>query len=202
MRDLFVHHMNAMREHYKSGATHAYPLPISMMVGASLSGAEAPPSQETKDAISAAETSMTEFADNQQAVATTATEQLKTDKESGKSSDASAADFTEQMEKSRADAKTDANNRIDEMYDNLIDAGTKRPEEQSFILGSTQLLGAYFTNLLVQIGNFFADIAKKIVEWFKSVAEWFEKAGKEIEDWFVDAGDSISDFFSKTFSWI
>jgi len=196
----FVHHMNLMKEHHKSGVTHSYPMPLVLMIGSNLSANEEPMSQDTKEVIKNTKTAISNFHKDQAAGVEEAIMSLEKSKSSGESPDNMTKEFLKKMEELRKKAKDESNTTIDKMYNKLIEKAKKHPNQQKHILSATEKLGAFITNILLDIQKFFVEIGNKIVEWFNSVVNWFKKAGEEISRWVSESARSIENWFVTTFS--
>jgi hypothetical protein len=202
-QEAFVHHMNAMREHHKSGATHTYSMPVDLLYSdaendSGLYGFTANDSDggtEVTAALKDYKTDTDGFVDNQKSGAQSSVNTLKV---SGKDSAATKA-FIAAMNKQKAEAKKKSDAIIDKNYEKLINVGIKHPAQQKRILSVTQQIGAFFTNLLSSVGDFFENLGKSIVNFFKNVGEWFSNAGKSIANWTTGAVHSVGHFFSSIF---
>lgn len=202
--DAFVHHMTAMREHHKSGASHTYSLPVDLLYtdsenGAGLYGFTANDddggAQVTAD-LESYKADTTSFVDSQKNSASSSVDVLKDNK---KPNDATTNAFIDAMNKQKAAAKKKSDEIIDKNFDKLIETGTKHPKQQKRILSATQQIGAFFTNLLVSVGKFFSGLASSIVDFFKGIGEWFSNAGKAIASWTEGAVSSVGNFFGSLF---
>lgn len=203
-QESFVHHMNAMREHHKAGATHSYSLPVEMLYGDAKNDSGLNAFTASEDDGSAAVTADLEnyktdtnsFVESQKTAASASVTALKDTKNPDS---ASTQAFIDAMNKQKAAAKKKSDEIINKNYDKLINTGIKHPKQQHRILTTTQAIGAFFTNLLNSVGKFFENLGKSIVNFFKSVGEWFENAGKSIANWTTGAVQSVGNFFSGLF---
>jgi hypothetical protein len=206
--DVFLHHMMAMKSHYKSGnsqngtgPSHAYALPIHLMFapeGAHSNGegmamaAVASPGKAKVDAVvKASQQKTTAFAQHQTNAVNAATKKLQ--------STHNTTDFANAMNAQRKNAKAESDKQIDETFDNLISVGTQHPEQQQRIMTLTQQIGAFFTNLLAKVATFFTDIYNKIIGWIHSAADWVKGAAAAVGNWLKGAVGTISSFFGGLF---
>jgi len=205
--DVFLHHMTAMKTHYKSanshsgtGPTHAYALPVHLMFptgdalshsAEGLAAAPAPGKAKVDAAVLASKRGTTTFAQHQTNAVNTATKKLQ--------STHNTSDFAAAMNAQRQKAKEESDKQIDATFNNLIEIGTQHPDQQQNILSLTQKIGAFFTNMLVQVGRFFTEIYNKIVGWIRSAADWVKGAAKEVGDWLGKTGKAIENFFGSLF---
>jgi hypothetical protein len=202
--ELFLHHMKAMAVHYKTssasgaGPSHAYALPINLTQTVTKSGVMHPVATPTTagktqmDAVLNTGSVKTKaFAQKQRDFVSAQTSKLQTSHDT--------AGFASQMNAQRAQAKQESDQHIDDMYNQLIDVGTKHPELQQHILTATQKIGAFLTSLLSSVGAFFTDIFNKIMGWINSAVDWIKGAAATAAKWLSGAVSSIGSFFSSIF---
>ncbi|PKG55922.1 hypothetical protein CXF83_19175 [Shewanella sp. Choline-02u-19] len=203
-QESFVHHMNAMREHHKSGATHTYSVPVDLLYASATNDSGlmafkatdvAGNSEVTAD-LEAYKNDTNSFVEGQRSGATASVTILKDNK---KPNDATTNSFVEAMENQKAEAKKASDALINKNYDKLIKAGIDHPGQQKRILSATEAIGAFFTTLLISVGKFFANLASSIVNFFNDIGEWFSNAGKSIANWTSGAISSVGKFFSSIF---
>jgi hypothetical protein len=200
--EVFLHHMNAMKGHYKSGNSHngtgptqAYALPIHLMFpreravskGPGMAATVSPGQAQVDAAIKASQQNTTAFAQQQTGAVNAATNKLQS------THDTSA--FAAAMNAQRQNAKAESDKQIDATFDNLINIGSQHPEQQQRILSLTQQIGAFFTNLLAKVASFFTDIYNKIMGWIHSAVDWVKGAAAAVGDWLKSAAGTISSFF-------
>lgn len=200
----FVNLMNSMREHYKSGASHQYALPINLVhqdtednsrLFAYSSDADTDGSAALKTAVDGYKTSLNTMVHSSQASATQITDTLK----NSNGDSAATKAFVKAMEAEKSKQKKKADAAIDKNFNALIKVGIKHPKQQHKILSLSSKIGAFFTNLLVKVGEFFKKLGASIVDFFKSVGQWFENAGKSIANWTDGAAHDVGHFFSTIF---
>jgi hypothetical protein len=198
-QETFLHHINAMRTHYKSDATVPYDLPNHLLhpattVGfASTSKAAAPsPGKAQMDAaLKKGQTDTQALAKRQTDFVNAQASKLQGNHDTGA--------FAKAMQAQKAKAKADADKQIDQQYDQLIKIGTEHPELQQPILSVSQRIGAFFTSLLAKVGAFFLDVYHKIVGWIHSAVDWIKGVAADAAQWLSHTGGEIVSFFSSIF---
>lgn len=202
----FVFHMKAMAEHYGSGATHTYALPSALLYGdpddetgitsfAAANDDDPDGTAAVNADLNDYKTSMTETVNSSGDAAKKSVDTLKSS--SGDQSDTDA--FVAAMKKQEAEQQAAAKKQIHKNFQKLIDTGVKHPKQQKRILTATQLIGAYFTQLLGSVGKFFSKLADSVVSFFKDVGKWFEGAYNSVKNWVSGAAHSVGHFFSSLF---
>lgn len=200
--ELFVHHMKAMAVHYKAGAvtgaTHVYALPVSILHTVDFEGMlhVAPPptgagKQQVDKVLTDGQNKLKAFSQAQATYVNQQTQKLQGNHDT--------ASFAAQMNGQREKAKQQADQQIDDTYNNLIKVGTAHPEMQRHILSATQKLGAFITSLLSSVAAFFANIVHKILGWINSAVDWVKGAAATVANWVAGAAKSIGDFFGSIF---
>ncbi len=205
--ETFRHHMTAMALHYKTtntgtgGATHLYPLPVSILHPVDHEGNLAPQAKpsdagkaDMKKVLSDGETKVKSFTQAQHDFVQGQSNQLQSNHDT--------AQFAASMNAQRNQAKQQSDQNIDNMYKKLIDVGTKHPALQPEILTATQKLGALLTSLLSSVMSFFTDIYNKIVQWISSAANWIKDAAATAAKWLSGALGTVAHGFSSLFSWL
>ena len=199
----FVHHMNGMREHYTSGATHAYALPIellysdpeddtNLLVASAVADADTDGKAAVDRDIQAFKTSMTDTVKESSAGATKAVNTLKAS--SGES--AATLAFVAAMKGMEVTQQKKTHAQIHKNFQALINTGVQHPKQQRHIMTVSQLLGMFWTALLVKVGKFFTNLGHSIENFLKGPGEWLENAGNSITNWSGGANRSVDHFFS------
>jgi hypothetical protein len=201
----FVHHMKAMAEHYTSGATHTYALPIELLHGDSsdktaLTSFAANDDDSTgtaavDSALKACKADMNTAVDGSGAAAKASVDTLK----SSNGDAAATRAFVAAMKKQEAEQQASAHKQIHKNFQKLIDTGVKHPKQQTRIMSATQLIGTFFTGLLAKVGAFFSNLATSIANFLKGIGEWIEGAYKVVTNWVSGAASSVGKFFSSIF---
>ena len=168
------------------------PLPLHLVhpVGTAPAANDAG-TQAVDAALKQGQAQTTSFANNQRDAVNAATSKLQQNHDT--------SDFAKKMEAQEAQAQQESHDHIHAQFKNLIDIGTKHPEQQHRILSATQQIGAFFTNLLASVGEFFSDVVKKIMGWINSAVDWIKGAAATVANWISGAVSSIGNFFSSLF---
>lgn len=196
--EVFLAHMDAVKEHYLSGAETAYPMPIQLLVPP-MTLATTEPNASLQAIMDDAKNGSLSVISQAKTDGEAGINGLKSAKTSGVPVATAQLTFKQQMESKKNAAIASSKKTISDAYNKLIKQGTEHPEQQSQILSLGDALGKVFKDIGDKIAAFFVDIGAKIVEWFNDVVDWFKKAGEAIGNWFKGAAHSIGHFFSNLF---
>lgn len=173
--------MDAMKEHYKNGATIPFALNTACSLGAQTDVLPDPAVTETNN--------FHDFTKNFNVAEQTGITQNAQTYESNKNMD----DFKQKMNDLRNKSKNDADAKIDDFFDKMTSIGEQHPSSQDVILNTVSDVMKFFQGLLDTISKFCQKVIDQIVAWAKEVY-------KAVSNFFSDTASSIENFFSGVFS--
>ncbi|MGR2680037.1 hypothetical protein [Chromobacterium haemolyticum] len=96
--------------------------------------------------------------------------------------------FKDELNRKREEAKRQAIDNVDRVYDEALRIGEAHPEAQAAIMGVLDLAGIFFQNLFEKIASFVSSIVQSVVEWvanaWSSIKSTFNSIGSWISSWF------------------
>lgn len=169
----FAEQMNNMKLHYKRGGVGSFVLPLTVVQ--IQENFEAMP----EDILVVEEDfkkSALEYFNENKTNGISATEQYKQDRNDN--------EFKNKMLKLRDDSKEEANKKLDELFEKMINKGEKHPKQQNDILKLSNGLCEFFQgNIVDGIVKIFSSLLNMVKEVIKKVTHFFTEIYNKIKPW-------------------
>jgi hypothetical protein len=192
----FVNHLNAMRQHYASGATTQYPLPSKAAQPRLSALASAVVAPNTNAASGEMRRTSEEMKSQIKGVLDSAKgDFLRSVADSKGNTD----DFKSKLEAQKAKIKEDLNTIVDKGFKSAERIGTEFPDTQDWILQGISVVVSFVTTLATTIMDWINSAIEAIVSAIRAGIDWVKKAAADVEGFISNTWKSVEDFFSGIF---